>query len=440
MDGSGFPNNPRDRDQNPLEDFVTNTQQQQQQPLQRSPQKPLGKTNCYVVGVGGGGNNTINRLKATGLRNAFCICINTDLQHLNSVKCDSSLLIGRKTTQGLGCGGNPEKGRAAAKESYGEIERLLADADIVFLTCGLGGGTGTGSIPLVAEIAKNSGAIVIGVVTIPFSMEGARKQRAYRGLEELSQNADTVVVIENDKLLELVPDSPVEEAFSVADEVLANYIYSIISTVSQPGLVNVDFADLTTIITHSGGVTVCGIGEATGKDRAVKAVKDALENPLVSVNYRTGSAALFYVTGGSTMSLKEASTVVDIIKKELRPDAEIIWGTKVDPELGDLLRVTVVISGVESEQIIGKRPPRRGIRSSYRELFGDQGQPSSSPEPISRAKENWLRRDFVPIFKELQKRKNKELGVSKGTTKKSHSKKENIDDFWRELGLSKGLK
>ncbi|MBD3192476.1 MAG: cell division protein FtsZ [Candidatus Heimdallarchaeota archaeon] len=438
MDGSGFPNNPRDRDQNALEAFVTNSRDQQR-PLQQPSRKPLGKTNCYVVGVGGGGNNTINRLKATGLRNAFCICINTDLQHLNSVKCDSSLLIGRKTTRGLGCGGNPEKGRVAAEESYGEIERLLSDADIIFLTCGLGGGTGTGSIPLVAEIAKNSGAIVIGVVTIPFTIEGARKQRAYMGLDALSQNADTVVVIENDRLLELVPDSPIEEAFSVADEVLANYIYSIISTVSQPGLINVDFADLTTIITNSGGVTVCGLGEATGEDRAVKAVKDALENPLVSVNYRTGSAALIHVTGGSTMSLKEASGVVEIIKKELSPGAEVIWGTKVDPELGDLLRLTVVISGVESDQIIGQRTSlKRGYHSSYQEMLREG---RSSAEPISRAKENWLRRDFVPIFKELQQRKNTSPAISKTVSKKSsQSKKDNIDDFWRELGLSKGLK
>ena len=279
--------------QQPLREFIE--QRQPRTPIEKSEKKPLGKTNCFVVGVGGGGNNTINRLMATPIKEAICIAINTDLQHLNSIKCDTTLLIGKKTTRGLGSGGKPELGKAAAEESIIEIQRLLQEADVIFLTCGLGGGTGTGAIPIISEIAKNVGAIVIGVVTIPFSLEGNRKQRAYQGLENLRKHLDTVVVIENDTLLDLVPDLPIEEAFSVADEVLANYIYSIISTVSQPSLINVDFADLKSIITN-GGVTICGVGEATGENRAQVAIQKALETPLIKVNYSLGTAALVHVS------------------------------------------------------------------------------------------------------------------------------------------------
>jgi cell division protein FtsZ len=426
-------------DQKPLRNYVFSNNSPGGVPIRRKQKKPLGKTNCYVVGVGGGGNNAVNRLKSTAMKNAYCICINTDLQHLQSVNSDATLLIGEKTTRGLGCGGKPSLGKAAAEESHKEIERLLSDADVVFLTVCLGGGTGTGAVPIIAEIAKKNGAIVIGMVTIPFTNEGARKQRAYDGLENLRQHADTVVIIENDQLLQIAPDLPLEEAFSVADEVLANYIYSIITTVTQAGLINVDFADLKSIITQ-GGVTICGVGEASGDDRAVKAVEKALEHPLIQVNYSYSQGALIYVSGGSTMSLKEASGVVEEIKKRLHTNAEVIWGAKVDQELADVIRVTVIISGVKSNQIIGnqQRPSDWYSLKNRRIAIGRSNL--SRDQPISRAKENWLRRETVPVFKEIRERvkKNKKKQSHRSENKKEQ--KQEPDEFWDELGLSKGLK
>jgi len=421
-------------DRDTLREYV---KQQQDKPLPKMIKKPMGKTNCYVIGVGGGGNNTINRLMATGIKDALCLCINTDLQHLNSVKCDATLLIGKKTTRGLGSGGKPELGKAAAEESYSEIQRTISDSDIIFLTCGLGGGTGTGAMPIIAEIAKNAGAIVISVVTIPFSIEGSRKGRAYDGLDKLQKNSDTVVIIENDSLLELVPDLPIEEAFSVADEVLANYINSIISTVSQPGLINVDFADLKSIIIK-GGVTVCGIGEAKGEDRALAAVQKALENPLVRVDYSTGTAALIHVTGGSTMSLKEASSVVEIVRESIQPEAEVIWGTKVDHELGDVLRITIIISGVESDQMIGMHKTRPSLlKGPPYEIAAGQSA-IGGIKPV-REKENWLRKDSRPSMKELRQRLKESQDVKKEEKSLSKLEKEQTDEFWDELGIDKGL-
>ncbi|NHJ85618.1 MAG: cell division protein FtsZ [Asgard group archaeon] len=418
--------------QNPLRDLVD---QQKRRYNEKPIEKPLGKTNCYVIGVGGGGNNTINRLMTTSIKNAFCICVNTDLQHLNSIKCDNTLLIGKKTTRGLGSGGKPELGQAAAEESYHEIERTISDADIIFLTCGLGGGTGTGAMPIIAEIAKNSGALVISVVTLPFTIEGSRKEKASRGLEELQKYSDTVVIIENDKLLEIVPNLPIEEAFSVADEVLANYIYSIITTVSEPGQINVDFADLMSIVSN-GGVTVCGVGEAKGNNRAEVAIQKALTNPLISVNYETGTAALVHVTGGSTMSLQEATSVVNIVRKKIRSNAEVIWGTKVDHELGDLLRITVVISGVESNQIRSMHKKHEYLDAPPYTIAS--GQTSLDVLKPEREKENWLKKDTISSIREIRKLA-KENQVQQEEKKPKLSDDKEIEEFWDELGIQHKL-
>ncbi|MHA1188563.1 MAG: hypothetical protein ACTSSK_17215, partial [Candidatus Heimdallarchaeota archaeon] len=217
------------------------------------------------------------------------------------------------------------------------------------------------------------------------------------------------------------------------DEILANYIHSIISTVSQAGLINVDFADLKSIIS-SGGVTTCGVGEARGKDRAVKAVQNALNNPIVDINYEQGTAALIHVTGGPTMTLKEASSVVEIIREKLQPEAEVIWGTKVDPDLGDILRITVVISGVESEQIIGKGDP---IGLGNRTPVAGQSVVQDG-KPI-REKENWLRKDTTPTLRDLRKLVKERTAKKEESRKPSRDKRESPDKFWEELGLSKGL-
>ncbi|NHK32830.1 MAG: cell division protein FtsZ [Asgard group archaeon] len=419
-------------DDNPnLRRFVENTRRQ----VPHEVIKPLGKTNCYVIGVGGGGNNTINRLMTTNIKDAHCLCINTDMQHLNSVKCDSTLLIGKRTTRGLGSGGKPERGKAAAEESYSEIQRTISDADIIFLTCGLGGGTGTGAMPIIAEIAKKSNAIVMSVVTLPFTIEGNRKEKAYRGLEELREHSDTVVVIDNDRLLDLVPDLPIEEAFSVADEVLANFIHSILNTVTQPGLIAVDFADLKSIITQ-GGVAVCGVGEATGENRAVNAVEKALTSPLITVNYKTGTAALINVTGGSNMTLREASSVVELIREKINPNAEIIWGTKVDHELGDIIRITVVISGVESNQIIGMKTRGHPIRGPPYDIVA--GSNTFGATTI-KEKENWLKKGTRSEIGNISERRNPIDKFLKDNEKAKEIDEEDASEFWDELGISKGL-
>ncbi|MBN1328036.1 MAG: cell division protein FtsZ [Candidatus Heimdallarchaeota archaeon] len=435
MERSRF-NDDYEDDRSGLKKFVDNIDRRN---LPSISKKPLGKTNCYIIGVGGGGNNTINRLMSTGIKDALCICINTDLQHLESVKCDSTLLIGRQTTRGLGSGGKPEKGKAAAEESYKEIQRLVSDSDIIFLTCGLGGGTGTGAMPIIAEVAKASGAIVISVVTLPFTHEGSRKETAQKGLEDLQKHSDTVVIIENDLLLKIVPDLPIEEAFSVADEVLANYIHSIINTVTQPGIISVDYADFKSIIAK-GGVTVCGVGEAKGEDRAVKAVAKALSNPLISVNYKTGTAALINVTGGAKMSLKEASSVVEIIRRQIQPNAEIIWGTKVDHELGDLLRITVVISGVESEQLIGLRKKPTNIAIPPYDIVGDVST-ISSPLEIPQEQDSWMREEDKHItIRDLRDRiKDKQSLEREKRLKLKDNNEDEPNEFWDELGISKGL-
>ena len=294
-------------------------------------------------------------------------------------------------------------------------------------------------MPIIAEIAKSAGAIVISVVTIPFTNEGSRKETAYQGLDRLREHSDTVVIIENDKLLDIAPDLPIQEAFSVADEILANYIHSIITTVSQAGLINVDFADLKTVIS-SGGVTTCGVGEARGKERAIKAVQNALNNPLVDINYDRGTAALIHVTGGPTMTLKEASSVVEIIREKLEPEAEVIWGTKVDPDLGDILRITVVISGVESESIVGKDSERRQpIGLGNRTPVAGQSVVHEPIKPI-REKENWLRKETTPTIRDLRKLAKERADKKDEERKPTRDKKEESnDEFWEELGLSKGL-
>ncbi|HUT80670.1 MAG TPA: cell division protein FtsZ [Candidatus Bathyarchaeia archaeon] len=434
MERSGY-NDTFENDHSGLKKYVEDINRGNPPPIVK---KPLGKTNCYVIGVGGGGNNTVNRLMSTGIKDALCICINTDLQHLDSVKCDSTLLIGRQTTRGLGSGGKPEKGQAAAEESYKEIQRIVSDSDIIFLTCGLGGGTGTGAMPVIAEAAKASGAIVISVVTLPFTHEGSRKGTAQKGLEELRKYSDTVVIIENDMLLKIVPDLPIEEAFSVADEVLANYIHSIINTVTQPGIISVDYADLKSIIVK-GGVTVCGVGEAKGEDRAVKAVAKALSNPLISVNYKTGTAALINVTGGAKMTLKEASSVVEIIRRQIQPNAEIIWGTKVDHELGDLLRITIVISGVESDQLIGLRKKQSNISIPPYDIVGDVST-ISSPLVLSQEQDPWISEDKHITIRDLRNRLKDKQNVDRERKVKFRDEDEDDpNEFWDELGISKGL-
>jgi cell division protein FtsZ len=274
----------------------------------------FGRARIVVVGCGGAGNNTITRLHMLGgISGAQTLALNTDKQHLAITEADNKILIGRELTQGLGAGGDPERGYKAAEESRQEIKAVLDGAHLVFVTAGMGGGTGTGSASVVAEIAKAQGALVIGVVTLPFKMEGnPRQQKAEMGLNMLSSIADTVITLDNNKLLELVPNQPVNYAFSVADEVLAEMVKGLSETITTPSLVNLDFADIRAVMT-SGGYAMIGVGESNTKNRAEEAVHEALKNKLLEVDYSHARGALVHVTGGPDMSLSEANMVGELI-------------------------------------------------------------------------------------------------------------------------------
>ncbi|NIR87587.1 cell division protein FtsZ [Candidatus Bathyarchaeota archaeon] len=335
-----------------------------------------GYCRILVLGIGGAGNNTISRLKEMGITGAECIAINTDMQHLNATHVNHTVLIGEKTTQGLGAGGNPEVGRAAIEESRKKLEEILTDIDIVFVTAGLGGGTGTGAAPMVAEIAHHSGAIVVGVVTTPFRIERGRIECAARGLNEMRRQCDTVVVIDNNKLMELVPQLPLNEAFKVADQVLANMIKGVVETISAPSLINLDFADFKTIV-RKGGVAVVGVGESDAPNRAEEAVQNALRSPLLDVDYAGATGALIHVCGGNRMTIEEANRVGEIVTEMMANNASVIWGARVSPSLEDVLRVTLVMTGVNSSNVL------RGFGTMAPQLFDiDPCEEPEEPLPI----------------------------------------------------------
>ncbi|MFT4310049.1 MAG: cell division protein FtsZ [Candidatus Woesearchaeota archaeon] len=311
------------------------------------------KATIKVVGAGGGGNNTINRMTEIGISGAQTVAINTDAQDLLYTTADIKILIGQETTKGLGAGSVPQVGFEAAKESEKEIRDALAGADMVFITCGLGGGTGTGSAPLVAEVAKKQGALTVGIVTLPFVMEGNRRyDNAVWGLEQLEKHVDTLIVIPNDKLLELAPDLPLYTAFKVADEILTNAVKGIAEMVTKAGLVNLDFADIRTVM-GDGGVALIGVGESDSENRALEAVEKAIANPLLNVDIAGATGALINVAGSSSMTLDEARKVVEAVSVKLDEDARIIWGAQISEDLGKLVRVMLIVTGVKSSQIIG---------------------------------------------------------------------------------------
>ncbi|MEM3627537.1 MAG: cell division protein FtsZ [Candidatus Bathyarchaeia archaeon] len=304
-----------------------------------------------VLGIGGAGNNTVTRLMEMGMDGAECIAVNTDASHLSVSKAHRKILIGEKLTRGLGVGGDPKLGRAAIEESRKHIEDLLSGADIVFITAGLGGGTGTGAAPVVAEIARRKGAVTVGVVTTPFRIERGRIECAAAALTELRRHCDTVVVIDNNKLMQLVPHLPINEAFRVADQVLANMIKGIVETISTPSLVNVDLADFKTIV-RRGGIAVVGIGESDAPNRAEDAVRNALRNPLLDVDYFGATGALIHVTGDCQMTIEEANRVGEIVTEMMDDNALVIWGARVNPQQEGKLKVTVVMTGINSPHIL----------------------------------------------------------------------------------------
>ncbi len=311
------------------------------------------KAEIKVVGCGGGGGNTISRLMQVGVVGAESISINTDAQDLLYTDADVKILIGKEITGGLGAGADPKVGEEAAKESRNEIKKVVEGADLVFVTCGLGGGTGTGSAPVVADIAKKSGALTVGVVTLPFSMEGKQRMANARvGLEKLEPAVDTLIIIPNDKLLEIVPDVSLTTAFKVADEILVNSVKGITELVTRPGLVNLDFADVRAVMSN-GGLAMIGMGDSDSDNRAVEAVDRVLNNPLLDVDINGAKGALINVCGGMDVTIKECQEIVEAVATKLNPDAKIIWGAQIVKELGDSVRAMIIVTGANSPQIYG---------------------------------------------------------------------------------------
>jgi len=308
------------------------------------------KAKIKVFGAGGAGGNAVNRMKESEIDSVELIAVNTDAQALISNIADKKILVGRKLTKGLGAGSEPNVGEAAAKESKTELEKEIKGSDLVFITCGLGGGTGTGVAPVIAEIAKENSALTIAVVTLPFTVEGrVRTANALEGLKKLRSVVDTVIVIPNDKILEIAPDLPLNTAFRVADEVLTNAVKGIAEMITKPGLINLDFADLRTIMSR-GGAAMIGLGESTPEanstDRALLAAENALTSPLLDIDISKAKRALVNVVGGTDMSIKEAQTIVEAVASKIDPEAHIIWGAMIDQEMAKTqIRAMIVIVG-----------------------------------------------------------------------------------------------
>ncbi|MCW5876660.1 MAG: cell division protein FtsZ [Anaerolineales bacterium] len=334
-----------------------------------------------VVGVGGGGCNAVNRMIEQGMPGIEFVAVNTDGQALLLSKADTKVRIGDKLTRGMGSGGDPETGRKAAEESADELLQVLNGADMVFVTAGIGGGTGTGAAPVVAKLAREAKALTIGVVTRPFSFEGARRsQNAEVGISNLKDNVDTLIVIPNDRLLQVVEKrSSLTDAFKVADDVLRQGIQGISELITVPGLINLDFADVRTIMSE-GGAALMAVGEGNGENRAQDAAEAAITSSLLDITIDGARGILFNVTGGPNLSLFEVNTAAAIIKETAHPDVNLIFGAVIDPEMADdKLRITVIATGFDRKgmprRILRTQPPRENAPAAHGEAAQSEGLP-----------------------------------------------------------------
>ena len=315
-----------------------------------------------VIGVGGGGGNSLSRMKEIGIKGGELIAVNTDAQDLLYSNADQKILIGRELTQGLGAGSNPRVGEEAAKESESEIKKKISSSDMIFITCGLGGGTGTGAAPFIASLAKKQGALTIGVVTLPFTIEGKKRiENAMDGLERMESTVDTLIVIPNDKLLELAPELPLHTAFKIADEILTNAVKGVTELVTTAGLVNLDFADVKAVMVD-GGVSLIGMGESDSTNRAAESVEKAINNPLLDVDISNATGALVNIIGGQDMSLDECKTIIETVGNKLSPYAKLIWGAQLAPDMEKSIRVLLIVTGVKSSQILGQSESLENIK------------------------------------------------------------------------------
>lgn len=341
----------------------------------------FGDPRIVVVGCGGAGNNTVNRLQNIGVDGAETLAINTDKQHLQQIEADNKVLVGTALTDGLGAGGDPEKGEQATQKARGTIKEVLDNADLVFVTAGMGGGTGTGAAPVVSEIAKDIGAIVVGMVSTPFDVERARVEKAEKGIERLREEADSIIVLDNDSLLDYVPNLPVGKAFSVMDQIISETVKGISETITQPSLINLDYADMRSIMSE-GGVAVMLVGETSDNDKT-EVVNEALNHPLLDVDYRGATGGLVHITGGPDLSLNDAESIAQQITKRLDSSANVIWGSRIQDDYKGKVRVMAIMTGVESSNVLG---PDTDTRDA--EEFTSGSEPSNTVptnEPTSSA-------------------------------------------------------
>ena len=330
----------------------------------------VGQANIKVIGSGGAGNNMVSWLYKKGIKGAEILACNTDKQHLDISEADKKFLIGKDVTRGLGCGGFPDKGAAAAQENISELKDTLKDADMVFVCAGMGGGTGTGSAPLIAQVAKDAGSIVIGTVTMPFKIERARVDKAEYGLQSLRKNSDTVIVIDNNRLVQIAGNLPIQQAFAVANELISTMIKGIVETIAVPSLVNLDYADVKAIMTN-GGVAVIGVGASDTNNRVEEAVKGALSNPLLDISYEGATGALIHIAGGNDMTLEEINRAGELVTESLDEDANVIWGARVGDEMKGRITVMTIITGVQSPWILGNAEVSQASAEAQ-DMMGDE--------------------------------------------------------------------
>ncbi|WP_435344734.1 cell division protein FtsZ [Haloarchaeobius sp. HRN-SO-5] len=339
----------------------------------------FGDPRIVIVGCGGAGNNTVNRLYNIGVEGADTVAINTDKQHLKMIEADTKILVGKSLTNGLGAGGDPSMGERATEMAQGTVKEVLGDADLVFVTAGMGGGTGTGAAPVVSSIAKEQGAIVVGMVSTPFNVERARTVKAEEGLEKLREEADSIIVLDNNRLLDYVPNLPIGKAFSVMDQIIAETVKGISETITQPSLINLDYADMTSIM-NQGGVAVMLVGETQDKNKTREVVNDAMNHPLLDVDYRGASGGLVHITGGPDLTLKEAEGIANNITERLEASANVIWGARIQESYKGKVRVMAIMTGVQSAQVLGPSTQKQADKS--RKAL-DGGSTDFDAEPVS---------------------------------------------------------
>lgn len=340
-----------------------------------------------VIGVGGSGNSAINRMIASKIRGVEFVAVNTDAQALHHNEATKKVHIGKNATRGLGAGMDPELGRSAAEEDQDDLEKMVSGADMIFITCGLGGGTGTGASPIIAEMAKKNGALTVAVVTRPFTFEGAqRKYIADQGLQDLADRVDTIITIPNDRLLQIVDrKTSLTDAFALVDEVLRQGVQGISEIITVPGLINVDFADVKAIMKDAGSALM-GIGKGSGENRAVEAAKAAINSPLLEMSIDGAKGILFTVSGGSDLGMYEVTEAASVITQAADPNAKIIFGTVLDEALGDEVKVTVIATGFTGQQLKRKEIDVKELKAQTKletEAIAKDAKPTNEEEPMS---------------------------------------------------------